>query len=106
MKHERKKVLARLMNDFVAQLRLPVYDCIKYYQYYDVIEALTRNLFQNLIEAEQKKLLEDDLEKASSSCCSSESSSDIFPDEDADCGLCDAPDLEREQQEDIREGNL
>ena len=97
MKHERKKGLERLMNDFVAQLRLPVYGGIKYYQYYDVIEALTRNLFQNLIEAEQKRVLEGDLEKQSSSgCCSSESSSDVFQDGEGDCGLCDTPDLERE----------
>ena len=40
------------MNDFVAQLKLPVYDTIKYYQYYDVIEALTRNLFQNKLVQE------------------------------------------------------
>jgi len=67
------------MNDFVAQLKLPVYDTIKYYQYYDVIEALTRNLFQNKIYQEQQKLFDEDLEKdSSSSCCSSDSSSAIF----------------------------
>ena len=92
MKHERKKVLARLMNDFVAQLRLPVYDSVKYYQYYDVVEALTRNLFQNLIEADQKRLLEADLESQSSAPSrneSEESESDVFQDGEGDCGLCD-----------------
>ena len=38
-----------MMNDFIAQLKIPCYEVITYYYYYDVIEALSRNLFQNLI---------------------------------------------------------
>jgi hypothetical protein len=58
----------RLMNDFLSSLRIPVYAGLKYYYYHDVLEALARVLFQNLllqahVEAEEE---EDDKDAAES----------------------------------------
>jgi hypothetical protein len=33
------------MNKFIASLQIPCYQTIKYYYYYDILEALSRNLF-------------------------------------------------------------
>jgi hypothetical protein len=40
---------------------IPCYDAVKYYYYYDVLEALSRSLFQNLLIEAKKELLEKDL---------------------------------------------
>ena len=47
------------MNDFLSSLHIPVYAGLKYYYYHDVLEALARCLFQNLllqahVEAEEE----------------------------------------------------
>lgn len=42
------------MNKFIASLQIPCYQCIKYYYYYDILEALSRNLFQLLLTAAQE----------------------------------------------------
>lgn len=44
-KNDDKKIMDRLMSSFVGSLRVPCYDKVKYYYYYDVIEALSRHLF-------------------------------------------------------------
>jgi hypothetical protein len=41
-----KKVVYRDINLYISDLRLPCYDCIKYYYYYDILESLSRKLFQ------------------------------------------------------------
>ena len=47
------------MNDFLSSLHIPVYAGLKFYYYHDVLEALARCLFQNLllqaqVEAEEE----------------------------------------------------
>lgn len=44
-----KEMRRRLMNDFLSSLHIPVYAGLKYYYYHDVLEALARCLFQNLL---------------------------------------------------------
>ena len=46
------------MNEFIKTLKIPCYDCVKYYYYYDVLEALSRTLFQNLIFEERDEIIE------------------------------------------------
>ena len=55
-----RQMRRRLMNDFLSSLRIPVYAGLKYYYYHDVLEALARCLFQNLllqahVEAEEEE---------------------------------------------------
>lgn len=45
------------MNQFIGELKIPCYDAVKYYYYYDVLEALSRCLFQSLLVAAQKELV-------------------------------------------------
>jgi len=53
----------RLMHDFLSSLHIPAYAGVKYYYYHDVLEALARCLFQNLllqahVEAEEEAGIE------------------------------------------------
>jgi len=48
-KAEKAKTKRTLINEFIKELRLPCYDVVKYYYYYDVIEGLCRSLFQDRI---------------------------------------------------------
>lgn len=43
--YDLKKRAVRDMNKFIASLQIPCYQTIKYYYYYDILEALSRNLF-------------------------------------------------------------
>lgn len=47
----------RQMNQFIGALKIPCYDAVKYYNFYDVLEALSRCLFQGLLVTAQKELL-------------------------------------------------
>lgn len=47
--YERRRLYKRLLDKFISSLRIPCYDGLKYYYYWDVIESLARNLFQNLV---------------------------------------------------------
>jgi len=49
MIRKQKKTIIRNINQFIAQLHIPVYENVQYYYYYDVLEALSRYLFQYLI---------------------------------------------------------
>ena len=51
------------MNDFLSSLRIPVYAGVKYYYYHDVLEALARCLFQNLLLQAHVEVEEEDKEK-------------------------------------------
>ena len=44
---EKAKTKKNLINEFIKELRLPCYEIVKYYYYYDVIEGLCRSLFQD-----------------------------------------------------------
>lgn len=48
-KAEKARTKRQLINEFIKELRLPCYDVVKYYYYYDVIEGLCRSLFQDRI---------------------------------------------------------
>jgi hypothetical protein len=55
-----RQMRRRLMNDFLSSLHIPVYAGVKFYYYHDVLEALARCLFQNLllqahVEAEEEE---------------------------------------------------
>ena len=47
--YNKKKFIIRNINQFIAQLYIPVYGNVTHYYYYDVLEALSRSLFTNLI---------------------------------------------------------
>jgi len=49
-----QKLLEKMKNKFIGSLKIPCYDNCKFYYYYDVLEALSRHLFQNIIY--QRKL--------------------------------------------------
>ena len=42
--------LRRLYNKFTAKLRIPCYNKLQYFYYYDVLEAVSRVLFQNTLD--------------------------------------------------------
>ena len=44
---EIKKQMTKGMKQFIAYLRLPTYKHIQYYNFYDVLDALSKNLFVN-----------------------------------------------------------
>ena len=44
-----RQMRRRLMHDFLSSLHIPVYAGVKYYYYHDVLEALARCLFQNML---------------------------------------------------------
>jgi len=43
------KDMMKLKNKFIGTLKIPCYDNCKLFYYYDVLEALSRHLFQNVI---------------------------------------------------------
>jgi hypothetical protein len=47
--YNQKKVIYRDINRFISSLRLPCYAAVKYYYYYDILEGLSRRLFQQLL---------------------------------------------------------
>ena len=49
-------LLFKDINSYISSLKLPCYDSIKYYYYYDILEALSRNLFQQLIDKAREEL--------------------------------------------------
>lgn len=38
-----------MKNQFIGSLKIPCYDNFKLFYYYDVLEALSRHLFQNIV---------------------------------------------------------
>jgi hypothetical protein len=44
-KFKQKKILYKDINRYISSLKLPCYDSIKYYYYYDILESLSRKLF-------------------------------------------------------------
>jgi len=59
-KAEKNRTKRSLINEFIKELRLPCYDVVKYYYYYDVIEGLCRSLFQDRIIEQQTLMVEED----------------------------------------------
>ena len=49
---EQKDTLIRLMNYYIMHLKIPVYGGL-YFYYYDVLEALARDVFMNCIKEER-----------------------------------------------------
>ena len=56
-KFEKQKTKKALVNEFIKELRLPCYDVVKYYYYYDVIEGLCRSLFQDRIHEKRDVMI-------------------------------------------------
>jgi hypothetical protein len=94
---DHKRLVTIDMNKFIGSLQIPCYDKIKYYYYYDILEALSRNLFQNLLSKAQVELLEKEEESARKSNPSSGSEED---DHHEECPV------DREYTDDIRDGQL
>ena len=57
--YEMQKRAVRDMNKFIASLQIPCYQTIKYYYYYDILEALSRNLFQLLLTKARDEMLQE-----------------------------------------------
>lgn len=49
------KIRRMMMNDFIGALHIPVYMTLKFYNFHDVVEALARCLFQNLLDQASKE---------------------------------------------------
>jgi hypothetical protein len=45
---EQKEAMTRLMNYYIMHLKIPVYSGL-YFYYYDVLEALARDVFVNTL---------------------------------------------------------
>ena len=43
------KEVMKMKNKFIGTLKIPCYDNCRLFYYYDVLEALSRHLFQNII---------------------------------------------------------
>jgi len=48
------------MQLFVGNLKVPCYNKIKHYYYYDILEALSRDLFQRRLLEKQQNLLDEE----------------------------------------------
>ena len=79
---------------------------MKHYYYYDVLEALVRNLLGNIIKEKKKKLDEKDLEKEDDS---ESEQADIFKTQTSskNCPIDDGShDAEATEEKHIREGSI
>ena len=54
-----QKMVKKFYNTFVSKMRIPCYERLTYYYYYDVLEALCRHLFQMLLLEKKWKIEED-----------------------------------------------
>ena len=55
---DHKRLLTTDLNRFIGSLQIPCYDNISYYYYYDILEVLSRNLFQYLLSKAKDELLQ------------------------------------------------
>lgn len=59
---QQKENIARLMNYFIMSLKIPLYGGVNFY-YYDVLEALARDVFQRVIDEQRDEIKEDLIER-------------------------------------------
>ena len=59
------KIIKKLLNQFISKMAIPCFGRLQYYYYYDVLELLSRHLFQMLLTKKKTELEE---EEAKSSC--------------------------------------
>lgn len=63
------------INKFIATLEIPCYDRCTNFYYYDILEALSRHLFQQIIDQEREKLEEKNIKDSDTDSMSSLSKS-------------------------------
>jgi len=54
---EQHETLVRLMTYYIMHLRIPIYSGL-YYYYYDVLEALARDVFVNCMKEERLEMID------------------------------------------------
>jgi len=57
------KDMMKMKNKFIGTLKIPCYDNCKLFYYYDVLEALSRYLFQNIIFQRAEIIANEELRK-------------------------------------------
>ena len=62
-----KRAFKQILDKYIRDLKIPAYNEMRHYNYYDVLEALVRNLLQNIITEKKMNLELKDLEKDDSS---------------------------------------
>lgn len=63
------------LDQFIGTMEMPCYDDVSNFYYYDVLEALSRHLFQCMIDYEREKYVKDEFSDSESSDSGSASSS-------------------------------
>lgn len=61
-----EKEIMKMKNKFIGTLKIPCYDNCRLFYYYDVLEALSRHLFQNIIYQRSEIIANEEIMKANS----------------------------------------
>ena len=62
-KNEQEQVMEKLLSAFIGSLKVPCYNTVTSYYYYDILEALSRDMFQRKLIEKQAELLEEEREE-------------------------------------------
>ena len=71
-----------MKNKFIGTLKIPCYDNCKLFYYYDVLEALSRHLFQNIIFQKAEIISNEELIKERKKFANSKANSEDSQDKD------------------------